>query len=86
LPHLGACFNLAVDLQTQQIFEHACALHCSGLAAAYRLGKEGADVTIFEAGDHAGGAIQSFSKDGFLWERGANTMASLCLKPPFFVA
>nr|QHA79698.1 mitochondrial protoporphyrinogen IX oxidase [Eleusine indica]QHA79703.1 mitochondrial protoporphyrinogen oxidase 2 [Eleusine indica] len=46
----------------------------SGLAAAYRLRKSGVNVTVFEAGDRAGGKIRSNSEGGFLWDEGANTM------------
>ncbi|GJN02504.1 hypothetical protein PR202_ga19863 [Eleusine coracana subsp. coracana] len=48
----------------------------SGLAAAYRLRKSGVNVTVFEAGDRAGGKIRSNSEGGFLWDEGANTMVS----------
>ena len=48
---------------------------CSGLAAAYRLQKEGARVAVFDS-NGVGGTIQSYSKDGYIWERGANTMVS----------
>eukprot|EP00897_Mesotaenium_endlicherianum_P005463 jgi/Mesen1/4945/ME000247S04227 len=47
----------------------------SGLAAAYRLKKEGLKVTVFEADSSVGGKIKSSSKDGYVWESGANTMA-----------
>lgn len=46
----------------------------SGLAAAYRLKAEGVAVTVFEAENHSGGKITSFSEDGFIWEKGPNTM------------
>ncbi|MCO5582045.1 hypothetical protein L7F22_035936 [Adiantum nelumboides] len=46
----------------------------SGLAAAYRLKIEGAAVTVFEAENICGGKIKSFSDDGFIWEKGPNTM------------
>lgn len=46
----------------------------SGLAAAYRLKAEGVAVTVFEAESNSGGKIKSFSEDGFVWEKGPNTM------------
>jgi oxygen-dependent protoporphyrinogen oxidase len=46
----------------------------SGLAAAYRLRSEGVAVTVFEAQSAVGGKIQSYSKDGLIWEKGPNTM------------
>ncbi|GBG64397.1 hypothetical protein CBR_g44281 [Chara braunii] len=46
----------------------------SGLAAAFRFRKEGVAVTVFEA-EVPGGVIQTEGKDGFLWEKGPNTMA-----------
>ena len=46
----------------------------SGLAAAYRLKKEGVAVTLFEAESSSGGKIKSFCDDGFIWEKGPNTM------------
>ncbi|KAG0606106.1 hypothetical protein M758_9G114400 [Ceratodon purpureus] len=46
----------------------------SGLAAAYRLRSGGVAVTVFEAQDAVGGKIQSYSKDGLIWEKGPNTM------------
>ena len=44
----------------------------SGLTAAYRLYKQGFDVTVLEKESHTGGAIGSGRKDGFLWESGPN--------------
>lgn len=52
-------------------------LHRSGLAAAYRLMSEGVTVTVFEAQDAVGGKIQSYSKDGLIWEKGPNTMVHI---------
>lgn len=46
----------------------------SGLAAAYRLRSEGVAVTVFETQDYVGGKIQSYSRDGLIWEKGPNTM------------
>lgn len=51
-------------------------LEQSGLAAAYRLRSEGVAVTVFEAQSAVGGKIQSYSKDGLIWEKGPNTMVS----------
>lgn len=45
----------------------------SGLTTAWRLAKNGAEVVVFEATDRVGGAIGSFSKDGFLAESGPHT-------------
>jgi protoporphyrinogen/coproporphyrinogen III oxidase len=42
----------------------------SGLACAFRLQQLGADVSLLEAGDRAGGLIASVEKDGFLFESG----------------
>ncbi|KAG9158970.1 hypothetical protein Leryth_013340 [Lithospermum erythrorhizon] len=49
-------------------------LFCSGLAAAYKLKLNGIDVTVYEADSRAGGKIKSNSRDGFIWDEGANTM------------
>ncbi|KAF6166878.1 hypothetical protein GIB67_020312 [Kingdonia uniflora] len=46
----------------------------SGLAAAYKLKSRGVSVTLFEADERAGGKIRSVSRDGFIWDEGANTM------------
>ncbi|XP_047321658.1 protoporphyrinogen oxidase, mitochondrial [Impatiens glandulifera] len=46
----------------------------SGLAAAYKLKAHGLDVTIFESEGQAGGKLKSVSKDGLIWDEGANTM------------
>jgi protoporphyrinogen/coproporphyrinogen III oxidase len=42
----------------------------SGLTCAWRLKRLGADVTLLESFDHAGGLIGSVEQDGFLFERG----------------
>lgn len=47
----------------------------SGLAAAYRLKKEGISVTIFDSQNAPGGVIKSYTQNGFIWDGGANTMA-----------
>jgi protoporphyrinogen/coproporphyrinogen III oxidase len=46
----------------------------SGLVAAYRLKKLGRKVLLIEAGDRVGGVIQSMDADGFLIERGPNSL------------
>ncbi|CAL1391490.1 unnamed protein product [Linum trigynum] len=46
----------------------------SGLAAAYKLRSRGYDVTVFEAEGSAGGKLRSVSRDGLVWDEGANTM------------
>jgi oxygen-dependent protoporphyrinogen oxidase len=42
----------------------------SGLSCAYRLNQLGAEVTLLEASNHAGGLIGTIQKDGFLFESG----------------
>jgi oxygen-dependent protoporphyrinogen oxidase len=46
----------------------------TGLTAAFYLKRAGIHVTVFEAGNRAGGAIQSLRKDGYLAEFGPNTI------------
>lgn len=46
----------------------------TGLTAAFRLKQAGHEVTLFEAGDVAGGVIRSVERDGWLAECGPNTM------------
>ena len=46
----------------------------TGLTAAFYLRRQGAAVTVFEAGNRAGGVIQSVRRDGFLAECGPNTL------------
>ncbi|OVA15410.1 Amine oxidase [Macleaya cordata] len=46
----------------------------SGLAAAYKLKSQGLNVTLFEAEERAGGKLRSVSRDGLIWDEGANTM------------
>jgi oxygen-dependent protoporphyrinogen oxidase len=46
----------------------------TGLTAAFYLKRKGVPVTLFEAGNRAGGAIQSIRKEGFLAEFGPNTI------------
>ncbi|MGB8525219.1 MAG: protoporphyrinogen oxidase [Candidatus Acidiferrales bacterium] len=42
----------------------------SGLACAHRLNQLGAEVTVLEASDRAGGLLGTIRKDGFLFESG----------------
>lgn len=46
----------------------------SGLAAAYKLKLHGLKVTVFEADERAGGKLRTVSRDGLIWDEGANTM------------
>ncbi|KAK5835720.1 protoporphyrinogen oxidase, mitochondrial [Gossypium arboreum] len=46
----------------------------SGLAAAYKLKSQGLHVTVFESEGRAGGKLRSVSRDGLIWDEGANTM------------
>jgi oxygen-dependent protoporphyrinogen oxidase len=46
----------------------------TGLTAAFYLKRAGVAVTLFEAGNRAGGVIQSLRRDGFLAEFGPNTI------------
>ena len=43
----------------------------AGLAATYKLKKEGADVQAFESTDKPGGRAQGMEKDGFVFDMGA---------------
>jgi len=46
----------------------------TGLTAAFYLKRKGVPVTLYEAGDRVGGAIQSIRADGYLAEFGPNTI------------
>jgi oxygen-dependent protoporphyrinogen oxidase len=46
----------------------------SGLVAAHRLKKMGRDLLLVESGDRVGGVIQSSEVEGFLIERGPNSL------------
>jgi protoporphyrinogen/coproporphyrinogen III oxidase len=46
----------------------------SGLTAAYYLKKAGRDVLLIESSDRAGGVIQSLDAEGFIVERGPNSL------------
>jgi oxygen-dependent protoporphyrinogen oxidase len=47
----------------------------SGLTAAYQLQKQGMRVTVLDAGERAGGLINTVNSDGFLVENGPQTFA-----------
>lgn len=46
----------------------------TGLTTAFYLKRQGIPVVVYEAGDRAGGVIQSVRRDGFLAEYGPNTL------------
>ena len=46
----------------------------TGLTAAFYLNRAGIPVTLYEAGNHAGGVIRSLRQDGYLAEYGPNTI------------
>jgi oxygen-dependent protoporphyrinogen oxidase len=46
----------------------------AGLAAAYRLVRQGHDVMVYEASSRAGGSVHTERRDGFLAEHGPNSM------------
>jgi len=46
----------------------------TGLTAAFYLKRRGVTVTVYEATERVGGAIQSLSRDGYLAEFGPNTI------------
>ena len=46
----------------------------SGLAAAFRLRRGGLRVAVLEAAPRAGGVIETFSRDGWRFEMGPNTV------------
>lgn len=46
----------------------------AGLAAAVALARRGVAVEVFEAGDRVGGVIDTVRRDGFLAERGPNSI------------
>jgi oxygen-dependent protoporphyrinogen oxidase len=48
----------------------------TGLTAAFRLSERGHAVTVFERGASAGGAVGSLREQGYLIERGPNTLQS----------
>lgn len=49
----------------------------SGLSVAYALKKEGIDVTLYEKEEVAGGLIKSERKEGYLLERGPNSLLNI---------
>jgi oxygen-dependent protoporphyrinogen oxidase len=46
----------------------------TGLTTAWRLQQQGIPFTLFESGDRCGGVIGTVKKDGYLVERGPNTL------------
>ncbi|HVU18633.1 MAG TPA: protoporphyrinogen oxidase [Candidatus Didemnitutus sp.] len=48
----------------------------TGLTAAFRLQERGHAVTVFERGDSVGGAVGSIRENGYLIEKGPNTLQS----------
>ena len=46
----------------------------TGLTAAFYLKRKGVPVTVYEASDRVGGAIQSVRMEGYLAEFGPNTI------------
>src|SRR2546430_17077804 len=46
----------------------------SGLVAAYRLKRSGREVLLIESSDRVGGAVHSQDAEGFLIERGPNSL------------
>ena len=46
----------------------------SGLTAAYKLQNSGYSVRVFEGGEKVGGAMNSYSQNGWLAEYGPNTI------------
>jgi len=48
----------------------------TGLVAAYALRRHGVNVTLFESGEHSGGAIRTTHADGFLAEHGPNSFVT----------
>lgn len=45
-----------------------------GLVAAWELQKKGIPYEIWERSGRVGGAVQSYSKNGYIWEAGPNTL------------
>lgn len=48
----------------------------AGLGSAYLLQKYGCEVTVFEQQNRVGGRMQTFTKEGFTWDSGAQFMLS----------
>lgn len=57
----------------------------TGLTAAYKLRKQGVPVTVYEAGDHAGGVIQSVRRQGYLAESGPNSILETAPEIPALI-
>ena len=53
----------------------------SGLTTAYAARRGGASVVCAEAAPRFGGAVATRSRDGYLWEDGANTTFSTRERP-----
>ena len=58
----------------------------TGLTAAFYLKRKGVPVTVYEASDRVGGAIQSLRADGYLAEFGPNTILETSPKVTQLVA
>lgn len=57
----------------------------TGLTAAWKLQQQGIPVTVYEAGDHAGGVIQSVRRHGYLAESGPNTILETAPEIPALI-
>ncbi|HXE42428.1 MAG TPA: FAD-dependent oxidoreductase, partial [Candidatus Baltobacteraceae bacterium] len=58
----------------------------TGLAAAFYLKRRGISVTVYEAGNRAGGVIRSIRQNGFLAEFGPNTILETSPKIPQLIS
>src|SRR6185295_2615181 len=57
----------------------------TGLTAAWKLQQQGIAVTVYEAGDRAGGVIQSVRQHGYLAESGPNTILETAPEIPALI-
>jgi len=57
----------------------------TGLTAAFYLHREGIPVTVYESSPRAGGMIQTIRRDGFIAERGPNTIISTAPQIPALI-
>ena len=57
----------------------------TGLTAAFKLHQQGIPVTVYEAGDHAGGVIASVRRHGYLAESGPHTALETAPEIPTLV-